>query len=166
MDLLFAATARQLHKTQSGISARPRTLEERLATRLLARTSRPVALTRDGETFRVHARRILQLQREAVSVPGTGNGGVIRFGVPEDYAEARLPALPGRFPELHPCVRLHIHCRMSRELPESWRTLGVEDGLPPLPSAELELHRSPSFQHPAGDDLVALLRDLVVPVSA
>ncbi len=265
----FTAAARQLHKTQSTISARLRTLEQRLDTRLLQRTSRRVALTRDGETFLVYARRILQLQREAVSVLGTGSGGVIRLGVPENYAEAWLPALLQRFARLHPGVRLHIHCRMSRELlealgegqldlvlsvcheprptgevvatetlvwaahrdfrpeaegalplalfpegcpyrrraldalartartwtleytsqsptglrvtvdqgsavtvtdrrtlPASWHVLDEHDGLPSLPSTELELHRSPSFQHPAGDDLEALLRDMVASAAA
>lgn len=265
----FTAAARQLHKTQSTISARLRTLEQRLEVRLLERTSRRVALTREGETFLVYARRILQLQREAVSVLGIGSGGVIRLGVPENYAEAWLPDLLQRFAQLHPGVRLHIHCRMSRELlealgegqldlvlnvsyeprptgeavateelvwaahrnyrpkaegavplalfpqdcpyrqralealartgrawtleytsqsptglrvtvdqgsaitvtdrrtlPESWYTLGEADGLPPLPSTELEIHRSPSFQHPAGDDLVGLLRDMVAAASA
>lgn len=265
----FTAAARQLHKTQSTVSTRLRTLEERLDTQLLQRTSRRVALTRDGETFLVYARRILQLQREAVRVLGTGSGGVIRLGVPENYAEAWLPSLLQRFAKLHPGVRLHIHCRMSRELlealgegqldlvlsvcheprptgevvatetlvwaahrdfrldpegivplalfpddcpyrrralealartgrgwtleytsqsptglrvtvdqgsavtvtdrrtlPQSWYVLGETEGLPPLPSTELELHRSPSFQHPAGDDLVALLRDMVASEAA
>jgi DNA-binding transcriptional LysR family regulator len=260
----FTAAGRQLHKTQSTISARVRTLEERLQVRLLERSSRRVALTPDGATFLVYARRLLQLQREAMSVVGRGGRGVIRFGVPENYAETWLPGLLDRFAELHPGIQPHIHCRMSSELldaladgqldlvlavcygsrptgeplgteelvwaahqsfrpdpgaplplalfpddcpyrrralnalaladrpwtleyttqsptglraavnqgsvvtvtdrltlPECWHVLGEPDGLPPLPPTELELHRSPSFQHPAGDDLVALLRERI-----
>ena len=59
----FTAAARQLHKTQSTISARVRNLEERLQVRLLDRSSRRVLLTQDGQTFLVYARRLLQLQR-------------------------------------------------------------------------------------------------------
>lgn len=260
----FTAAARQLHKTQSTISARVRTLEERLDARLLERTSRQVDLTRDGEMFLVYARRLLQLQREAVSMLGSGGDTPVRLGIPENYAEAWLPELLQRFGERYPNIRLHIHCRMSRELldslaegqldiilsvrhdpgrdgepvateelvwaarrefrphperplplalfpegcpyrrralqaltevdrpwtleytsqsptglrvtvdqgsavtvtdrrtlPASWRMLGEEEGLPPLPPTELEVHRSPSFRHPAGDDLVALLHELV-----
>ena len=260
----FTAAGRQLHKTQSTISARVRNLEARLQVQLLDRTSRHVVLTPDGQTFLVYARRLLQLQREAVSVLGGGGEGVIRLGIPENYAEAWLPGLLDRFTELHPRIRPHIHCRMSSELlerladgqldlvisvcygprptgeplgteelvwaahhrfrtaaheplplalfpddcpyrrralsalaatdrrwtvaytsqsptglratvnqggavtvtdrrtlPECWRVLGDAEGLPPLPHTELELHRSPSFQHPAGDDLVVLLRDLL-----
>jgi len=259
----FTAAAGQLHKTQSTISLRIRTLEERLGTRLLQRTSRQLVLTQDGETFLVYARRLLQLQREALSVLGHGDrDGVIRFGLPENYAEAWLPELLARFAECHPRIRPHIHCRMSSELiealeageldlvltvhhdsqphgvsmgreevvwaahcdyrvapnvplalalfpdhcpyrrraldaltrlgrqwslgyttqsptglriavdqgsavtvtdrralPENWRILGEAEGFPALPPAELEVRQSPSFQHPAGDTLVDLLRE-------
>ncbi|RTR02952.1 LysR substrate-binding domain-containing protein [Halomonas nitroreducens] len=261
----FTAAARQLHKTQSTISQRIRTLEERIGVSLLHRTSRQLSLTPDGETFLVYARRLLQLQREAISSLGHGDReGVIRFGLPENYAEAWLPRLLDRFAQRHPRVRPHIHCRMSSELiealeggeldlaltvrhanhgngealgaetlvwaahrdfrqdpkaalplalfpdhcpyrqraldsltrqgrrwslqytsqsptglrmavnqrnavtvvdrrtlPADWRILDETDGLPPLPPAQLELHRSPSCQHPAGDDLIDLLRDLL-----
>ena len=50
-----------------------------------------------------------------------------------------------------------------RTLPECWHVLGEAEGLPPLAPTQLELHRSPSFQHPAGDDFVALLRGQIGP---
>lgn len=261
----FTAAARQLHKTQSTISQRIRTLEQRVGTPLLHRTSRQLSLTPDGETFLVYARRLLQLQREAISALGHGDReGVIRFGLPENYAEAWLPRLLDRFAKRYPHIRPHIHCRMSSELvevledgeldlaltvrhanhgngeilgteslvwaahrdfrqdartalplalfpdhcpyrqralesltrqgrrwslqytsqsptglrmavnqrdavtvtdrrtlPADWQVLDESSGLPPLPPAHLELHRSPSFQHPAGDVLIALIRELL-----
>ncbi|WP_016855401.1 LysR substrate-binding domain-containing protein [Halomonas smyrnensis] len=261
----FTAAARQLHKTQSTISQRIRTLEARVGTPLLQRTSRQLCLTPDGEIFLVYARRLLQLQREAISALGHGDReGVIRFGLPENYAEAWLPRLLDRFAQRHPRIRPHIHCRMSSELiealesgeldlaltvrhanhgngdilgteslvwaahrdfhhdagsplplalfpdhcpyrqraldsltrqgrqwslqytsqsptglrmainqrnavtvadrrtlPADWQVLDEADGLPALPPAQLELHRSPSFQHPAGDDLITLIRELL-----
>ncbi len=43
-----------------------------------------------------------------------------------------------------------------RTLPTGWRILGEEDGLPQLPDAMLEIHRSPSVQHPAFDAFTGL----------
>src|SRR5271170_4160509 len=58
----FTAAAKQLHRTQSTISLRIRTLEERLETHVFLRNSRRLALSRDGENFLIHARRIIQVQ--------------------------------------------------------------------------------------------------------
>ncbi|KVQ96611.1 hypothetical protein WK10_20960 [Burkholderia ubonensis] len=46
-------------------------------------------------------------------------------------------------------------------LPENWRVLGDEEGLPPLPPADLELHRSPGICDPLTDDLVSLIEAMV-----
>ncbi|MDN3524693.1 LysR substrate-binding domain-containing protein [Halomonas sabkhae] len=261
----FTAAARYLHKTQSTISLRVSTLEERLGTRLLNRTSRHLALTADGQTFLVYARRLLQLQREALGALSVSSEPItLRFGIPEDYADTWLPALLERFSAAHPEVRVHIHCRMSTELleqlddgsldlvlavrhaagsggevvgeesvvwaahrdfhldlqrplplavfpeqciyrrralqalterglawqvdstsqspsglrviidraraltpcelrsiPANWRVLGEQEGLPPLPAAELEIHRSPSLTHPAFQTFVNQLHDVM-----
>ncbi|WP_325089030.1 LysR substrate-binding domain-containing protein [Burkholderia contaminans] len=44
--------------------------------------------------------------------------GVVRFGLPEDYAELWLPDLLNSFYAMRPGARLHVHCRMSLELLE------------------------------------------------
>jgi DNA-binding transcriptional LysR family regulator len=67
----------------------------------------------------IHARRILQAQNEAIAALSRGSrDGVIRFGLPEDYAERWLPGLLKKFYESRPGARPHIHCRMSLELLE------------------------------------------------
>jgi DNA-binding transcriptional LysR family regulator len=115
----FTAAARQLHRTQSTISLRIRTLEERLGAHLFMRNSRHFALSSDGENFLIHARRILQVQNEAIASLTRGSrGNVIRFGLPEDYAELWLPELLRAFYALRPGARPHIHCRTSLELLE------------------------------------------------
>lgn len=48
-----------------------------------------------------------------------------------------------------------------RSLPENWKTLGEGEGLPPLPPAVLEVHRSPSLTHPAFDGFVALIDEVL-----
>ncbi|MGY4207577.1 DNA-binding transcriptional LysR family regulator [Burkholderia sp. PvR073] len=262
----FTSAARQLHRTQSTISLRIRTLEERLGTPLVLRGGRRLALSRDGENFLIHARRIIQVQSEAIAALNRSSSSqrVIRFGLPEDYAELWLPDLLKRFHELRPGVQPHIHCRMSLELldrlnageldlalvvrhgprpgghplgsesvvwaahrdfrldqqasvplalfpetccyrqrglaaladidrpchivytsqsptgiriavnhraavtiidrctlPANWRVLDANDGLPPLPPADLELHLSSGIHDPSTDDLAALIASMV-----
>ena len=114
----FTAAARQLHRTQSTISLRIRTLEERLDTHLFMRNSRRLELSRDGENFLIHARRIIQVQNDAILAlkQASSDRGVVRFGLPEDYAELWLPDLLKSFYAMRPGARLHVHCRMSLEL--------------------------------------------------
>ncbi|GAB7533977.1 LysR substrate-binding domain-containing protein [Burkholderia sp. 22PA0099] len=113
------AAAKQMHRTQSTISLRIRTLEERLDTHLFLRDSRRLALSRDGENFLIHARRIIQVQNEAITaLKHSSTQTVIRFGLPEDYAELWLPDLLEKFYRLRPGARPHIDCRMSLELIE------------------------------------------------
>ncbi|MCX4142422.1 LysR substrate-binding domain-containing protein [Paraburkholderia sp. SEWSISQ10-3 4] len=262
----FTAAAKLLHRTQSTISLRIRTLEDRLETHMFLRNSRRLALSRDGENFLIHARRIIQVQNEAIAALNRSNSdGVIRFGLPEDYAELWLPELLKKFYALRPGARPHIHCRMSLELlerlqageldlalvvrhgsqtsgrhlgreevvwaahrdfvlepgvpvplalfpetccyrqrglealaalerqyqvvytsqsptgikvavnhgaavtiidrctlPDNWRVLGVQDGLPVLPAADLELHRASVNRDPAVDVLAGLIEEMVV----
>ncbi|TCW83068.1 LysR family transcriptional regulator [Burkholderia sp. SRS-46] len=262
----FTAAARQLHRTQSTISLRIRTLEDRLGTHLFMRNSRRLELSRDGENFLIYARRIIQVQNEAIIAlkQSSSHRGALRFGLPEDYAELWLPDLLKSFYTLRPGARLHVHCRMSLELlerlqageldvalvvrhgsqaggrhlgreevvwaahrdfaldpqasvplalfpetccyrqrglqalasidrpyhvvytsqsptgikvavnhgaavtmidrctlPENWRVLGADEGLPPLPPADLELHRSPGICDPSTDDLASLVETMV-----
>lgn len=46
----------------------------------------------------------------------------------------------------------------DRTRPSHWRLLGEAEGLPPLPDADLEVHRAPTVSHPAVDHLVDLLK--------
>jgi len=113
------AAAKKMHRTQSTMSMRIRTLEERLGTHLFLRDSRRLALSRDGENFLIHARRIIQVQSEAIAaLKRSSSSAVVRFGLPEDYAELWLPDLLEKFYCLRPGTRPHVDCRMSLELIE------------------------------------------------
>ncbi|VWB25867.1 hypothetical protein [Burkholderia metallica] len=60
-------------------------------------------------------------------------------------------------------MRYGVRCRMIDRctLPGNWRVLDDADGLPPLPAADLELHRSPGICDPLTDDLVSLRESMV-----
>jgi DNA-binding transcriptional LysR family regulator len=62
----FTAAGDLIGLTQSGISVRIRNLEERLGRRLFDRTSRSVSLTEDGEVLLSYARRMVDLNDEAI----------------------------------------------------------------------------------------------------
>lgn len=47
----------------------------------------------------------------------------------------------------------------DRTKPPGWAVLGEAQGLPGLPGADVEVHRSPTIAHPVVDDLIALLRE-------
>ena len=55
----FLAAARQLHLTQSTVSARIRRLEDELGTRLLVRNRAGASLTRAGRRFLGYAKRLV-----------------------------------------------------------------------------------------------------------
>lgn len=113
----FTAAGELIGLTQSGISVRIRNLEERLGRRLLERTSRSVSLTEAGELFLGYARRMIDLNDEAVGrLAGGLTEGRLRLGL-ADYVTPRLvPHLLGRFNRLHPRVTMEMRTGLSMDL--------------------------------------------------
>jgi len=113
----FTAAGELIGLTQSGISVRIRNLEERLGRRLLDRTSRSVTLTEAGELFLGYARRMIDLNDEAVGrIRGTSAEGRLRLGI-ADYAIPRLlPNALGRFARLQPGVKMELRTGLSTDL--------------------------------------------------
>jgi DNA-binding transcriptional LysR family regulator len=105
----FTRAAERLHLSQSAISHQIRRLEEQAGMALLVRTTRSLRLTEDGEDFLRHARQILAAQ-DALSrrFQRSSIAGAVRFGVPENFMGARLPALLAQFAHLFPAVRLDV----------------------------------------------------------
>lgn len=114
----FTAAARQLHLTQSAISAQIRRMETLLGTRILERTNRKVTLTDAGERLLPYAQRILQINDSALDSLNVTNQiqGVVRLGIPSDYAAHLLPKVLERFGSTFPAVRLELTCELSVDL--------------------------------------------------
>jgi DNA-binding transcriptional LysR family regulator len=112
----FTKAAQQLHRTQSTISLQIKRLEEIVGAPLFVRTTRSLAPTQSGEMFLVYAKRILQLQMEALAASSGLHGPTVRLGLPEDYAAAVLPSLLRALRSQQPDIELHIYCAMSQEL--------------------------------------------------
>ena len=81
----FTAAADRLHMTQSTMSQQIARLEDAIGRALVDRAARPVRLTVTGERLLGHARRILALQDEALTL-------VAKAGTPLAEVEAALAA--------------------------------------------------------------------------
>jgi DNA-binding transcriptional LysR family regulator len=99
--------AEQVGRSQSAVSQQIRKLEEQVGQPLFRKQGRGLVLTEAGDVVLSYARRILELNDEAIAaVHGTDVEGVVRFGLPSDFAESWLPAVLGRFKRAHPAVRI------------------------------------------------------------
>ncbi len=135
----FTSAARRLNRTQSAISMRMRRLEEILGRKVLNRNGSGVKLTLDGETLLRHARRMLELNEEAVSeLIRPEIEGVVRLAFPDGYGTYFLPELLAEFAKVHPRVQLEIDCSMTSDIEEGLSNgkldlgLIVEDSKNPL----------------------------------
>ncbi len=107
----FSAAARELDVTTPAISKRLAQMEARLGVQLLNRTTRRVGLTPEGETYLLHARRILadiddmeQLLSSAVAAPK----GLLRVNATLGFGRSHIAPLISGFVKLHPEVQVQL----------------------------------------------------------
>jgi DNA-binding transcriptional LysR family regulator len=109
----FAAAAERLGRSQSALSLQLRKLETHAGQALLRKDGRGLALTPAGEIMLSYARRMIELNDEALTaVRGVAVEGWVRLGLVQDFAESWLPSLLGRFARAHPGVR--VEARVDR----------------------------------------------------
>lgn len=105
----FSAAANAVFRTPSAVSMQIKKLEDILGRSVFSRDARSVALTTDGEMLLGYARRMLAINREAVSkfiVPDIV--GVVRLGSPDDFGERVLPHVLKRFAMTHPAIAVDV----------------------------------------------------------
>jgi DNA-binding transcriptional LysR family regulator len=113
----FASAAEQLALTPSAISGHVKRLEHCAGVRLLARTTRTVRLTPEGELLLTYARSIVDLEREAHRrLQGDIMKGRIRIGSTEDFASAWLPEALGAFNRRHPNATVELQVGLTSHL--------------------------------------------------
>lgn len=101
--------AERIGRSQSAVSQQMRKLEEQVGLPLFRRRGRGLMLTESGDLILSYARRILDLNDEAIrAARGASVEGVVRFGLPGDFAETWLPAALGQFKKTHPAVRVEV----------------------------------------------------------
>lgn len=121
----FSAAARRLNVGQPAISKSIALLEERLAVRLLTRSTRGLAPTEAGTLFFEHARKVIEGANEAeyvVRSAGAGLTGTLRISTTVTFA--RLHILPhlGGFLDKHPLLDVDVRL-------EDRSTNLIEDGI-------------------------------------
>jgi DNA-binding transcriptional LysR family regulator len=123
----FSRTGDLIGRSQSAVSGQMAKLEGLLGCRLIERTTRSVALTRDGERLLPHARAMVaHADAMLARFQGPEVAGLVRLGAPEDFASAYLADTLGLFAASHPMVELHVTCQLTLPLVEEF-SAGQQD---------------------------------------
>lgn len=138
----FARAAERLGRSTSAVSAQLKKLEEQAGAALVRKAGRGLTLTDAGEALLSYARRLLELNDEAVNaLRGVELEGWIRLGLQEDFGESVLPRALARFARAHPKVRIEGRIARNQELADKIASgqldlaLAWSDGSP-SPTAE------------------------------
>ena len=123
--------AAQLHLTQPAVSLQIKHLQETLGVALFARTSRGLALTRDGQTLLPHAERALaaaaDVQRAAAALRHEVRGR-LRIGTILDPGFLRLGGFLRALVETHPQIETALRHGMSGWVIEQVRAQALDVG--------------------------------------
>lgn len=126
-ELHFARAAERLHIEQSPLSRTIKELEEDLGVVLFARTTRNTRLTRAGELFLEHVRRVftaLEQARDSVKAAANGFHGQLRVALSDGITPSRLPAVLALCRQEEPEVEIRFF-----EVPLSQQLKGLHDDL-------------------------------------
>ena len=114
----FTRAAATLNRTQSAVSVQIRRLEERLGIKLFQRARAGVAPTAAGDELLLYARRLLDLNAEAVdALRARKCEAVVRLGVMDDYGTVVIPPLLAHFAKSHPDIRVEIETGLTATMP-------------------------------------------------
>ncbi|MFO1273383.1 MAG: LysR substrate-binding domain-containing protein [Rubrivivax sp.] len=113
----LSAAAPHIHRSQSAVSMQIQKLESAVGHKLLLRGPRQLQLTHHGQLLLGYARRMLDLHAEAqAALHGETVTGLVRLGVPDDYASRYLTPVLKRFAPRHGGVEIHLDCEQSTVL--------------------------------------------------
>jgi DNA-binding transcriptional LysR family regulator len=120
MDLgSFAKAADRVGRSTSAVSAQIRKLEEQVGAPLFRKVGRGLGLTDAGEVMLRYARRLVELNDEAIAASrGTDLEGWVRLGLQEDFGESLLPGVLAQFARAHPKVRIEARVARNADLTE------------------------------------------------
>ena len=110
-NLNFTRAAAKLRLAQPSLTRQIHNLEEEIGVRLLNRTKSQVALTEEGRTFLVDARRILALATESVQAVqrlSRGESGQLNIAYSSNFNFELLPQTLGAFRQTFPQIALNL----------------------------------------------------------
>ena len=115
----YTRAAERLYRTQPALSLQIKRLEERLGTRLFQRNGRQTIVTEAGQVLLTYARRILNLNEEALARLSIVEAeGAIRIGVLEEVTLGPLVELLTKFGRLCTKIQIELQVATSSELAE------------------------------------------------
>ena len=103
----FTRASKELHLTQSAITLKIKRLEDLLQRRLFSRTTKPLALTPEGQVVLGYASRLLDLNLELFQrLAKPREIGVLRLGIVQHFGYHFLPVWLSEFKKDWPGARL------------------------------------------------------------
>jgi len=116
----FTLAAQKLFRTQPALSLQIKRLEEQVGMSLLQRKGRTIEVTEAGQVLVDYARRILNLNEEAIAkLSLTETEGKVRIGVLEEVAIGHLVGLLTKFGRL--CTKVELELVVDT----SWKLSGM-----------------------------------------
>ena len=113
----LSSAAPEIHRSQSAVSMQIKKLESAVGCPLMLRGPRQLQLTHEGQLLLGYARRILDLHGEAqAALHGEALSGLVRVGVPDDYASKYMTPALKRFAPRHGGVEIQLDCEQSTSL--------------------------------------------------
>lgn len=106
--------ADRVGRSQSAVSMQIKRLEEDVGRPLFQREGRSLRPNPAGEDLLIHARRLLRLSDEAMaSLRRPETAGVVRLGLPEDYAAHLVAPVLTRFAQHFPLAEIELTFQSS-----------------------------------------------------
>lgn len=112
----FTRAADKVARTQSAVSQQITKLENQIGKPLFIR-ARHLSLTSEGEILLTYAKKIVQLNRDAMDrFKHPELQGEVKFGLPEDFASVFLSDVLTEYASLHPRIMLNVECDLTLNL--------------------------------------------------
>ncbi|MGB3314174.1 MAG: LysR family transcriptional regulator [Albidovulum sp.] len=110
-----------LNLTQSAVSMQIKRLEEGLGQAFFTRSQRKLTLTLEGEQLLSYARKMLDLNDQALSrLTDSGYEGELRLGVPCDIVYPQIPAILKALAREFPRVRINLVSSFTQVLQDGF----------------------------------------------
>lgn len=152
----FTEACAQVNLSQPALSVAIRNLEEALGGQLLARTTRTLALTPEGEAFYPTAQRLLGELDEAFEEMHNRFAlfrGKVAIASMPSFASNQLPLVVKRFRQRYPKINMMIHDVIAEDVVDMVRSGRVELGVSFDPGDTEDLQFHPLFD----DRFIAVL---------
>ena len=139
----FAPAGRALGQPKSKLSRRIAALEQRLAVRLLNRSTRHVTVTEIGQLYYSHCKAMLvqaEAAQEAIEVSRAEPCGTLRLSCPVALLDARVADMLVAFQQQNPRVQIHLDATNRQvDVIEEGYDLAIRVRPPPMEDSDLAL---------------------------